>query len=96
MPESILISGAGIAGPALAFWFSRSRRHEVTVIESAPTLRTGGHAVDFRGSSHMTVLQKMGLLDTLHPNGALHLRRSRPCPPTPAPAKKPPNPPAPS
>ena len=64
MPKSILISGAGTAGPALAFWLARSH-YDVTVVESAPTLRTGGHTVDFRGSAHMTVLQKMGLLDTL-------------------------------
>jgi 2-polyprenyl-6-methoxyphenol hydroxylase-like FAD-dependent oxidoreductase len=65
MPKTILISGAGIAGPALAFWLARSHRYDVTIVESAPALRTGGHAVDFRGSAHMTVLQKMGLLEAL-------------------------------
>ena len=64
MPKTVLISGAGIAGPALAFWLSQSR-YDVTIVESAPALRTGGHAVDFRGAAHFTVLKAMGLLETL-------------------------------
>ncbi|HEY4203306.1 MAG TPA: FAD-dependent monooxygenase [Devosiaceae bacterium] len=59
--RTILISGAGIAGPALAFWLHRFG-FEATIVEHAPALRTGGHAVDFRGVS-MDVLQRMGLLD---------------------------------
>ena len=45
----VLISGASVAGPALAFWL---RRHGFTptVIERAPSLREGGYAVDFRGA----------------------------------------------
>ena len=60
----ILISGAGIAGPALAFWL---RRHgfEPTIIEKAPAVRTGGYAVDFRGSVHLGLLKQMGLLDSI-------------------------------
>ncbi|WP_280363392.1 VOC family protein [Nocardia wallacei] len=48
--QSILISGAGIAGPALAYWL-----HEYgfrpTVVERAPGPRSGGHAVDIRGTA---------------------------------------------
>ncbi|MBO0703367.1 MAG: FAD-dependent monooxygenase, partial [Candidatus Dormibacteraeota bacterium] len=56
-----LVSGAGIAGPALA---SRLARHgdRVTVVERAPDLRTGGQAVDLRGAGR-TVMERMGLLD---------------------------------
>jgi 2-polyprenyl-6-methoxyphenol hydroxylase-like FAD-dependent oxidoreductase len=61
MPFDILISGGGIAGPSLAFWFTR-HGHDVTIVEQAPELRTGGQAVDFRGPA-LTVLEKMGLLD---------------------------------
>ncbi|WP_428342291.1 FAD-dependent monooxygenase [Mycobacterium sp.] len=61
MPFDILISGGGIAGPSLAFWLTR-HGHDVTIIEQAPELRTGGQAVDFRGPA-LTVLDKMGLLD---------------------------------
>jgi 2-polyprenyl-6-methoxyphenol hydroxylase-like FAD-dependent oxidoreductase len=57
----VLISGASIAGPVLAYWLTRYG-FDVTVIERAPTLRkTGGHAVDlFRPS--MEISAKMGVL----------------------------------
>jgi 2-polyprenyl-6-methoxyphenol hydroxylase-like FAD-dependent oxidoreductase len=57
----ILISGASIAGPVLAYWLTRYG-FEVTVVERAPTLRkTGGHAVDlFRPS--MQISAQMGVL----------------------------------
>jgi 2-polyprenyl-6-methoxyphenol hydroxylase-like FAD-dependent oxidoreductase len=57
----ILISGASIAGPVLAYWLTRND-FDVTVVERAPTLRkTGGHAVDlFRPS--MEISAKMGVL----------------------------------
>jgi 2-polyprenyl-6-methoxyphenol hydroxylase-like FAD-dependent oxidoreductase len=57
----VLVSGASIAGPVLAYWLTRSGV-DVTVVERAPTLRkTGGHAVDlFRPS--MEISAKMGVL----------------------------------
>ena len=60
----VLISGAGIAGPALAFWL---RRHgfNPTVVEQAPALRDGGYAVDFRGRVHLDLLSRMGVLDEI-------------------------------
>lgn len=58
--QSVLISGASIAGPALAFWLSRYG-FEPTIVERAPTVRPGGYAVDFRGAS-VRVLERMGLL----------------------------------
>lgn len=61
MPLSVLISGGGIAGPALAFWLHR-HGHATTIVEQAPALRAGGQAVDFRGPS-IAVLAKMGFLD---------------------------------
>lgn len=59
----VLISGASVAGPALAYWL---RRHGMTatVVERADAIRPGGLAVDFRGSA-MTVLDRMGILDEL-------------------------------
>ncbi|GAB2972718.1 FAD-dependent monooxygenase [Amycolatopsis acidiphila] len=59
---NILISGASIAGPALAYWLDRSG-HRVTVVEKSSELRTGGQAVDFKGATHLEVLTKMGVLD---------------------------------
>ncbi|MEY9844062.1 FAD-dependent monooxygenase [Streptacidiphilus sp. MAP5-3] len=60
----VLISGASIAGPALALWLGRCG-HDVTVVERAATFREGGGAVDYRGSVHRTVLERMGVLTTL-------------------------------
>ena len=61
--RSVLISGAGIAGPALASWLTR-RGIAVTVVERAPAPRPGGQAVDLRGAGR-TVADRMGLLDEI-------------------------------
>lgn len=57
----VLISGASVAGPVLAYWLNRYG-FEVTVVERAPALRkTGGHAVDlFRPA--MEITERMGVL----------------------------------
>ena len=62
----VLISGASVAGPALAFWLSKYG-FDVTVVERASSMRPGGYAVDFRGSG-MRVLEKMGLVDEIRKN----------------------------
>jgi 2-polyprenyl-6-methoxyphenol hydroxylase-like FAD-dependent oxidoreductase len=56
----ILISGAGIAGPTLAYWLLRYG-FEPTIVEAAPHLRTGGYIIDFWGAG-FDVAEKMGLL----------------------------------
>ena len=61
--RSVLISGASVAGPALAFWLGRLG-WDVTIVEKAPVLREGGYAVDFRGTS-MEALRRMGLLEVV-------------------------------
>ncbi|MBZ9751537.1 FAD-dependent monooxygenase [Deinococcus sp. HMF7604] len=58
-PRYVLIAGASIAGPALAYWLHRYG-WDVTVVERAPTLRTGGHNVDLRGPGR-EVIRRMGL-----------------------------------
>lgn len=55
----ILISGAGIAGNALAFWLNRLG-HDVTVVERYPVLRATGLQLDLRGPG-VEVLRRMGL-----------------------------------
>jgi 2-polyprenyl-6-methoxyphenol hydroxylase-like FAD-dependent oxidoreductase len=55
----ILVTGASIAGPALAHWLRR-RGAAVTVVERAPGLRPGGQAVDARGVAR-EVIRRMGL-----------------------------------
>ena len=75
----ILISGASIAGPVLAYWLNR-RGFEVTVVERAPALRkTGGHAVDlFRPA--MEISDRMGVLPRIeeHATGTTALSVHRP------------------
>ncbi|MCQ9154480.1 FAD-dependent monooxygenase [Acidomonas methanolica] len=58
--RQVLISGASIAGPALAFWLARYG-FDVTVVERAPTVRTGGYPIDVRGTA-IDVVERMGLL----------------------------------
>jgi len=59
--QRILVSGAGVAGPALAYWLTRYG-FRVTVVERASGLRTGGQAVDVRGAAR-EVLDRMGVLE---------------------------------
>ena len=61
---TVLISGASIAGPALAYWLDRYG-FQVTVVEKAPALRPGGQAVDFKGRTHRTVLERMGVWEDI-------------------------------
>ncbi|RXZ48573.1 FAD-dependent oxidoreductase [Agromyces fucosus] len=61
----ILISGASIAGPALARWLGRNG-FDATVVEKAPAARAGGQAVDFKGRTHHALLTRMGILDEVH------------------------------
>ncbi|MEU8785914.1 FAD-dependent monooxygenase [Streptomyces sp. NPDC048637] len=61
---AVLISGASVAGPALAYWLGRYG-YRTTVIEVAPAPRGGGFAVDFRGAAHLAVLERMGVLDDI-------------------------------
>ncbi|KAJ4370620.1 hypothetical protein N0V83_005141 [Neocucurbitaria cava] len=58
----VLISGAGIAGPALAWWLARNGIAQVTIIEKAQSILPHGHNVDIGGSAR-TVIKKMGLRD---------------------------------
>ena len=55
----VLVSGASIAGPALAHWLHR-RGADVTVVEQTPALRPGGQAVDARGVAKEAI-RRMGL-----------------------------------
>ncbi len=61
MPQpTVLISGAGIAGPALAFWLNKTG-YRVTIVELAEGIRPGGQTVDLRGAGG-DVVGRMGLL----------------------------------
>src|SRR6516165_4007778 len=57
---NVLISGAGIAGPTLAFWFEKYG-FAPTLVETAPALRASGYVIDFWGLGY-DIAEKMGLL----------------------------------
>ena len=57
--KRILIAGAGIAGPALAYWLHRYG-YETVIVERASALRTGGQNIDVRGAGR-TVSRRMGI-----------------------------------
>lgn len=59
----VLISGAGIAGPALA-WFLQKTGARVTIVEKVQQLSSSGQNVDMQGSA-VTAMKKMGLIDEL-------------------------------
>ena len=61
--RDVLISGASIAGPALALALRR-HGYRPTIVERAPTLRPGGYKVDIRGAA-VEVLRRMGLHDAV-------------------------------
>lgn len=58
--QTVLISGASVAGLALAHWLSE-RGFAPTVVERAHAVRPGGQAVDVRGVA-LDVLDRMDLL----------------------------------
>ncbi|MEU3742372.1 FAD-dependent monooxygenase [Streptomyces sp. NPDC032198] len=70
--RKVLISGASIAGPALAFWLNRYG-FAVTVVEKAGALRGGGYPIDVRGTA-LEVVRRMGILPRLR-DAHIDLRR---------------------
>jgi len=58
--QSVLISGASIAGLACAYWL-RKYGFDITIVEIAREPRRGGQAVDLRGAGR-TVIERMSLL----------------------------------
>lgn len=72
--QTVLISGAGIAGPALAYWL-KAAGFAPTLVETAPTLRSGGYVIDFWGHGY-DIAERMGLLDQINRIG-YHVREMR-------------------
>jgi 2-polyprenyl-6-methoxyphenol hydroxylase-like FAD-dependent oxidoreductase len=65
--KSVLISGAGIAGPTLAYWLSRYG-YTPTLVDLAPAPRTGGYVIDFWGLGY-EIATRMGLEDAITREG---------------------------
>lgn len=58
-PKRILISGAGIAGPALALLLNRAG-HSTTIVERSADVRKTGQQVDVKGAG-LEVIRDMGI-----------------------------------
>ncbi|AYD47536.1 FAD-dependent monooxygenase [Arachidicoccus soli] len=61
--KNILISGAGIAGTALAYWLKKFGFNP-TIVEVSPKLREGGYGIDFWGAG-FDVAEKMNIVPDL-------------------------------
>lgn len=72
--RNVLISGAGIAGPTLAYWLHRAG-FRPTIVEHAPSFRNGGYAIDFWGLGY-DIAETMGLAGDLERLG-YHVREFR-------------------
>jgi 2-polyprenyl-6-methoxyphenol hydroxylase-like FAD-dependent oxidoreductase len=59
----VLISGAGIAGPTIAYFLSEAGA-QVTVVEKNQSILPHGQSIDIEGSA-VAVIKKMGLLDQI-------------------------------
>jgi 2-polyprenyl-6-methoxyphenol hydroxylase-like FAD-dependent oxidoreductase len=59
----VLISGAGVAGPTLAYWLARGG-FQPTIVERSPGLRSSGNPVDVRGPA-LPVAERMGVMERL-------------------------------
>lgn len=63
----IVISGAGVAGPSLAYWLLRGG-HRVTLVEQSDHFRTGGYIIDFWGLGY-DLAERMGVLAAVRDRG---------------------------
>ncbi|AGZ39406.1 FAD-dependent monooxygenase [Actinoplanes friuliensis] len=65
--RTVLISGASVAGPALAYWLEAAG-WQATIVERAAELRSEGQNIDIRGAAR-EVVRRMGLEDTIRAAG---------------------------
>ena len=67
--KSILICGAGIAGPACAYWLNRYG-FSVVIAERARGFRDGGQNIDIKGPGQQ-VIKLMGLAEKIEAKNTL-------------------------
>ena len=73
--NTVLVCGAGIAGPTLAYWLKRFG-FAPTLLERAPvSFRSSGYVIDFWGLGY-DIAEKMGLLRQLL-NAGYHVEELR-------------------
>lgn len=61
--RTVLICGAGVAGPTLGYWLARAG-FRPTLVERAASQRSSGSPVDVRGPA-LPVVEEMGVVDDL-------------------------------
>ena len=62
----ILISGAGIAGPCLAYWLAKTRfQTSITIVERALLPRATSQSIDIHGPA-VEIVKKMKVVDSIH------------------------------
>ena len=57
--RTVLISGAGIAGPVVASWLGK-KGIRATLVERAQSIRTNGQTIDIKGIAK-DIVKQMGL-----------------------------------
>lgn len=62
----VLVSGAGIAGPTVAYFMAKAGA-DITVVDKAPALLPHGQNIDIKGSS-ISIVKEMGLMDEIIKN----------------------------
>jgi 2-polyprenyl-6-methoxyphenol hydroxylase-like FAD-dependent oxidoreductase len=65
--RTVLISGAGVGGPTLAYWLAQSG-FRPTIVERSAGLRSSGSPVDVRGPA-VEVADRMGVMERLREAG---------------------------
>jgi len=63
---NVLVSGASFAGLSTAYWL-RQIGHDVTLVEIANGLRTGGTAVNIQGNT-IEIVKRMGIFEQIRAN----------------------------
>ena len=63
MSKRVLISGASVSGPTIAYWLAQ-HGFDVTVIERADSLRLGGQNIDISDAAR-DVVTRMGVMDEI-------------------------------
>ncbi|RYF97078.1 MAG: FAD-binding monooxygenase, partial [Chitinophagaceae bacterium] len=61
--KKVLITGASIAGPTLAYWLHKYG-FDVTLVERSPELRLGGQNIDVKGPAR-DIARRMGIEDLI-------------------------------
>src|SRR2546427_12032704 len=68
MPLKVIVSGAGVAGLAVAYWLDRIGASTI-VIERAPRFHALGHYISLKGNG-VEMVRRMGIFDACQARAA--------------------------